>query len=67
MNSTAYCNLSASMEEVKDKCSQDTYDFFRSHIANLNREIDYLNIEIESMQEHGRSRRSRHQLEDDWK
>jgi hypothetical protein len=67
MTSDTYDNMTDSMKEIKNKCSEATYYFIRGHIADLERSIDNLTIKIEQIEEANYSyykRNPRYHLED---
>ena len=57
-------NVTNSLLELYEKCSQESYDTIMNYIEELEEEIELLEVEIESM--NGKPRRRRPK-EEDWK
>lgn len=56
-------DIDDALEEVRMSCSTEVYIALKAHIESLEREVEYLNIEIDSMDvpKHHRIR------EEDWR
>lgn len=57
-------NVTNSLLELYEKCSQESYDTIMSYLEELEEEIELLEVEIESMNNKPRRRRPK---EEDWK
>lgn len=64
MTSNTVNPLKDALAEVESFCSQEAYDTILSHIENLEEEIEFLNMEIESIDSQPKKRRRRN--EEEW-
>jgi hypothetical protein len=57
-------NIDEALVEASEKCSPECYNILLTYIEELEEEVEYLNVEIESMNTKPKRRRPK---EEDWR